>query len=81
MEALVRSYSFDRSKLGRVTGPVRIATIQGQLNYEWQWLLGKLRLRDPETHRRNRAVRFPEPHPLFRVGPGPVEDWERSNRR
>jgi len=42
-----------------------------------QHLLRKLRARSPAFHRRWRGMSAPEPHPVFRIRPGPVEPWER----
>ena len=50
---------------------------EGQLEYEWQWLMAKLRRRNPALYRVHRKVTAPQLHPLFRVKPGPVEAWER----
>jgi hypothetical protein len=76
-EAVARDYAFDRSKLGRVGVAQRIRTTEGQLQYEWRWLLEKLRQRSPSVYRKHLAVSNPEAHPLFRIVAGPVEDWER----
>ncbi|HCX01947.1 MAG TPA: DNA lyase, partial [Syntrophaceae bacterium] len=40
-------------------------------------LRAKLAVRNPGQYARLRRVRSPEPHPLFRIVPGPVRDWER----
>jgi hypothetical protein len=80
-EAVGRGYEFDRSKLGRI-GPVqRIRVSDGQVKYEWRWLMSKLRRRSPSIYRRHLEVSVPEAHPLFRVVSGPVADWERVQRR
>ena len=76
-EAGLRGYSFDRSKIGPVRTVELIVVTLGQLEYEWQHLLRKLRARSPAFHRRWRGMSAPEPHPVFRIGPGPVEPWER----
>jgi hypothetical protein len=44
---------------------------------EWRHLQAKLAGRSPEVIERWRDV-APEPHPLFRVVPGPIESWERQ---
>lgn len=75
-EALSRGYKFDRSKLGRNVSVERIATTDGQLRYEWRWLLEKLRRRSPLVYRRHLEVSVPSVHPLFKVVSGPVEEWE-----
>jgi hypothetical protein len=40
-------------------------------------LLEKLHRRAPVDYRRLSAIRVPDPHPLFRVVPGSIADWER----
>jgi Pyrimidine dimer DNA glycosylase len=75
-EALSRGYTFDRSKLGPVGTAKRFLVTDGQLQYEWRWLLGKLKLRSPSVYRQHLEVSFPAAHPLFRVVSGPIADWE-----
>jgi len=75
-EAESRRYRFDHSKLGRVMSEQRITATDGQMRYEWGWLLEKLRLRNPSDHRGKLFVRNPVAHPLFRIVAGPVADWE-----
>ena len=79
-EARARSYAFDARKLGPVRDRIAIVATAGQLDYEWGHLLGKLRARSPALFRRWRGER-PQAHPLFRIVPGPVEAWERRDRR
>jgi len=76
-EARARGYAFDRSKLGRTGSAQRIRVTDGQLQYEWKWLLGKLRRRSPALHCRHAGVSHPVAHSLFRITPGPVAEWER----
>jgi Pyrimidine dimer DNA glycosylase len=76
-EAGSRGYSFDSTKVGPIRSRVSLASTDGQLQYEWQHLLHKLRMRSPAHHRRLRGITRPEPHPLFRISPGPTETWER----
>jgi Pyrimidine dimer DNA glycosylase len=77
-ESLSRGYRFDRSKLGRLARVPKIRVTDGQLQYEWRWLLSKLRRRSPVVYRRNLEVSAPVVHPIFRVVPGPVAEWERA---
>jgi hypothetical protein len=77
-EAQFRGYRFDRSKLSRVGSRERIVATDGQMRYEWSWLLGKLRRRSPAIYRRHLQVSVPAAHPLFRVVSGPMADWERT---
>jgi Pyrimidine dimer DNA glycosylase len=76
-EAAARGYRFDVSKLGPERGARRLRAPRGQLAYEWQHLMKKLRRRNPALHARWRGTRFPEAHPLFRVVAGEIEPWER----
>jgi hypothetical protein len=76
VESIARGYDFDRSKF-RKAACSRIAVTEGQLDYEWDWLLSKLRRRNPALYRRHRATVKPEVHPLFRIRPGPVAGWEK----
>jgi len=76
-EAMGRGYAFDPTKLARVATNVRIEATEGQLRYEWSWLLEKLRRRSVAVHERIRDVSTPEAHPLFTIVEGPVRAWER----
>ncbi len=73
-EAGTRGYSFDKKKLGPVRNRARIKTTDGQLAYEWKHLRAKLKERSPKFLARGSK---PSAHPLFLVGKGPVQDWER----
>jgi hypothetical protein len=77
-EASRRGYSFDASKLQPVTRRARLAATEGQLLFEWDHLRRKLGSRAPAVYARLRDIASPEPHPLFRIRPGPVADWERG---
>lgn len=76
-EAVSRGYRFDRAKLVRVVSEQRLPATDGQLRYEWSWLLHKLRRRAPAAYRQHRGVTDPLAHPLFEIAPGPVAAWER----
>ncbi len=78
-EAERRGYAFDRRKLGRARGGRRITETSGQLAFEWAHLLAKLRRRRPRLHRELAGVEHPLAHPLFRIVPGPVREWERGD--
>jgi hypothetical protein len=76
-EARARTYSFDASKVGP-TRKIRLPATTGQLEYEWDHLMRKLRKRNPTLHRRWRTVEMPEAHPLFSIKSGGIEAWERT---
>jgi len=74
-ESLQRSYRFDATKVGPVRSSATIVATVGQLDYEWEHLLRKLRARSPDDYRRLEALR-PQAHPLFSIVEGPVATWE-----
>jgi hypothetical protein len=76
-EATQRGYRFDATRIsaaGRDVAPISATT--GQLDYEWSHLKAKLQARAPSWLAGLEPTTRPEPHPLFRVVPGPVADWE-----
>jgi hypothetical protein len=48
-----------------------------QLEYEFKHLKRKLKQRDPDRYRQFASEETPQAHPLFRVVPGGVAEWER----
>lgn len=76
-EAQSRGYHFDATKIARPHFTGKIAETDGQLRYEWKHLLAKLHQRAPELEKQFRNLAQPEPHPLFRIIPGQVRDWEK----
>ena len=76
-EADSRGYAFVAARINRSRGSGRLAVTRGQLDYEWQHLQKKLAARDPDWLAKLGKVARPRAHPLFRVVPGGVEDWER----
>jgi hypothetical protein len=76
-EGQSRGYRFDTSKIPRRKFAGRLPETDGQLLYEWSHLKAKLRARAPELYRQFRRIGTPDPHPLFRIVPGGVKDWER----
>ncbi len=79
-EGARRGYAFDAGKIARGGRTEPIDTTRGQLEYEWAHLLDKLRRRNPERFDALGTVRHVEPHPLFRIVPGGVEDWEKGGK-
>jgi hypothetical protein len=79
-EAKQRGYHFDASKIARPRFNGQIEETSGQLRFEWEHLRAKLRLRAPEAYQRMREIKVPEAHPLFRIIPGGVRDWERQRK-
>jgi hypothetical protein len=79
-EAELRGYSFDSSKVGPSRSQIPILATTGQIKYEWRHLLKKLRARSPTVYSRWKGLEHHEPHPMFEVTSGPIEQWERVHR-
>jgi hypothetical protein len=75
-ESQARGYSFDGSKIADAGVTERIPVSEGQLDYEWSHLKGKLSRRDPSWLATIQSVARPDPHPLFMIVPGPIAVWE-----
>lgn len=75
-EAVQRGYRFDRQKIDWSFNPVSINVSSGQMEYEIEHLKKKLQQRDPLKLNEVLCERKLEAHPLFRVVPGEVEEWE-----
>ena len=73
-EAVERGYAFDKKKLGPVRDRTRIRVTDKQLAYEWKHLRAKLLERCPDRAKRRGKL---EAHPLFKIVPGPIAEWER----
>lgn len=73
-EAGQRGYHFDASRITASPTPgVTIPVTTGQLAYELDHLRAKVTVRAPAWLPR---LDRPDPHPLFRVVDGDVEEWE-----
>jgi len=79
-ESVKRGYSFNPGKIGPLQKIKSIPTTSGQINYEWQHLLGKLSNRNLMLYERWRVVTQPQCHPLFVVKKGEVESWEKVQK-
>ena len=75
-EATSRQYAFDKSKVNWKFRKGHLTVTIGQLKYEALHLLGKLQLRDPVKYQELKIIGSLEPHPLFRVIDGEIENWE-----
>jgi hypothetical protein len=75
-EATQRGYQFTQGKILRTEFNHQIPCTRGQLFYEWEHLRKKLRQRDLSRYLAMASINEPEPHPLFHIVEGDVEDWE-----
>jgi hypothetical protein len=75
-EAVARGYNFDRSKINWKFKASVISVNNGQVKYESEHLLRKLKVRDPERYKQLKSRKKFHVHPLFTRVKGKIEDWE-----
>ena len=76
-EAGRRGYRFDSAKIAPARFNGKMLVSEGQLAFEWQHLLHKLKTRDLVRFAELEQLAMPVPHPLFQVVAGQVEPWEK----
>ncbi len=76
-ESCSRGYCFDKRKIKKPFTKKKIPVTDKQIEYEFQHLKKKLKLRDKERYNKLLKVKDIFPHPLFKVRKGPVESWEK----
>ena len=77
-EALIREYHFKKDKISRGFKPDMINLTSGQLHYEVNLLLKKLKTRNIKKYNELITVIKFDPHPIFNLVQGEVEKWERN---
>ncbi|HEX5743363.1 MAG TPA: pyrimidine dimer DNA glycosylase/endonuclease V [Flavobacteriaceae bacterium] len=75
-ESLKRGYHFNQDKFKIDFQPQKLTVTQGQLNFEMQHLLKKLKNRDPHKYQEVINEKNRIPHPIFEVIEGTIEVWE-----
>jgi hypothetical protein len=76
-EADKRDYHFSKNKVVSQETSPKIPVTCGQLVYEFQHLLGKLKKRQPDLYQQLKTVSRIKVHPLFTEVDGKVEYWEK----
>ncbi|WP_353233761.1 pyrimidine dimer DNA glycosylase/endonuclease V [Diaphorobacter ruginosibacter] len=79
-EATARGYRFDAGRIHPPGGQAvpRLTVTDGQIEYEWKHLLGKLQVRSPQWfEQQSRRTTTPALHPLFDLEHGLMASWER----
>lgn len=76
--SLDRGYHFNRDKINWEYKPISMTVTKKQLNYEMNHLLMKLNKRDHERFLYLSQHINIEPHPMFHVIEGEIEDWEKT---
>lgn len=76
IEAEQRSFSFDATKIVSTDVFPSMPVQRGQMDYEWEHLLNKLKNRAPSLYEINKTRVKPLAHPLFKITPGGIAQWE-----
>lgn len=76
-EARKRGYHFSKNKVRKSATQEKIVVTSGQLEYEREHLLKKLKQRSPENHKTFRQEKNIRPAKLFRVAKGKIAEWEK----
>ena len=77
IEANSRNYHFDKSKFKPIENIKKIPVNSGQLEFERNHLLEKLKIRDVKKYNEFLIVSHIETHPLFNITDGEIEIWEK----
>jgi hypothetical protein len=75
-EALSRNFCFDEQKINWKFRKSRVSVSKGQLMYELEHLLNKLKKRDYDKYRELKSKKTFDSHPIFKLVNGEVEEWE-----
>jgi len=75
-EATRRQYNFDKHKINWNFSPISLSVTKGQIEFEATHLLNKLRTRNPKKHQDLNHIPVFDPHPIFNLIDGDIEDWE-----
>ena len=75
-EAIRRNYSYNKDKINIIEEIEPIDVTNGQMKYEYEHLKRKLEKRSPDLLSKLPVLVDIEPHPLFRVIDGEIEEWE-----
>ncbi len=78
IEAQLRGYSFDETKIDFQSASKEIEISSQQLKYEFNHLLKKLKLRDKSLHKKLKKTQRIIPHPLIKSKKGKIESWEKT---
>lgn len=79
--SLDRGYHFSRDKINWDYKAISMTVTEKQLNFEKNHLLMKLKKRDHEKFLSLSRLMNIEPHPMFQVIKGEIEDWEKNETR
>lgn len=77
LESLERNYSFDKSKINQIDKNIKIKVTSEQIDYEFQHLLKKLKLRNKKKYEFLEKTKSIKTNPIFIRKKGKIEKWEK----
>jgi len=77
IEAEQRGYHFDKTKIAPFKKGVAMCVTKGQVDFEWDHLKSKLKIRDVKKYLSIKNTLSPKVHPSFKVVNGAIEAWEK----
>jgi hypothetical protein len=80
-ESRDRCFKFDSLKIGKVKKTVKIPVSSGQIKFEFNHLLNKLKTRDAGRYKLLKNTKRIGLHPLFRRVSGKIEEWEKQRKQ
>lgn len=72
-----RGFNFDASKIDPIPCKIKIPVTNGQIKYEFEHLMKKLKVRDAIRYKALKGKKRIATHPLFEGIPGEIETWEK----
>ncbi len=75
-EALNRNYNFDKRKINWTFKKCKVPVTTGQVNYEVEHLLYKLKKRDYHKYKELKLKSTFDIHSTFKLVDGEIEEWE-----
>ncbi|MEM0201004.1 MAG: pyrimidine dimer DNA glycosylase/endonuclease V [Candidatus Micrarchaeaceae archaeon] len=82
LESVSRDYYFSKDKINHnlVNKDIKIPLNDKQLEYEFELLKTKLKLRDNKCYEKIKDVKIPEYVQIFELKKGPIENWEKIKK-
>jgi len=77
IESCDRGYCFNRKKFGNRFRKAKINVTKGQIDYEFNILKKRLKIRAKDRYKELIKVKKVESNSVFRIIKGKIEDWEK----
>ena len=75
-----RGYHFEKEKILIAVKQTHIIDVsRGQILFEFEHLKKKLKTRAPEKYKQLSTIKKIDPHPIFKIVKGEIEEWEKTN--